>query len=82
MPKRGKDQIIAKILKTCQGDGANKTRVVYQANLNFQAANPYLELLTKNGLLEAVPGKSLIYKTTQKGEEVLKILKVVETIYF
>jgi predicted transcriptional regulator len=81
MPRRSKDQVIASILGTCQGDGVNKTKVVYHGYLNFQAANRYLELLIKNGLLEVASGKSPIYKTTQKGEEALKILKVLEAIY-
>jgi len=42
--------IISQILDICI-DGASKTKIVYQANLNFRIINPYLDLLTKNGLI-------------------------------
>jgi len=45
--KRSKDMIISQILDICI-NGASKTRIVYQANLNFRTINPYLEMLTKN----------------------------------
>ncbi len=66
MMKRSKYVIISQILKICEG-GANKTRIVYQANLNFRTVLPYLDLLIKNGLLEVTQGKSILYKTTDKG---------------
>ncbi len=69
--KRSKDVIISQILDICT-DGASKTRIVYQANLNFRTVNPYIDLLTKNGLLEISRGASITYKTTQKGIKMLK----------
>lgn len=78
--KRSKDQIIAEILTLCK-DGANKTRIVYQVNLNFDTANPRLDLLQKKGLLEAVHAGRTIYKTTPAGERILESLRVVEEIY-
>jgi predicted transcriptional regulator len=65
--KRSKPEIISEILEICR-DGANKTRIVYQANLNFRTINPYLNLLLKNHLIEASQGK---YKTTEKGANLL-----------
>ena len=54
MPKRRrKDQIIAQILATCQEESVNKTKVVYQASLNFRTVVPYLDQLITKGLLEA-----------------------------
>ncbi len=48
--------------------GASKTRVVYQANLNFLTVNPYLNNLIKNECIEAVhEGSRVVYKTTPKG---------------
>jgi predicted transcriptional regulator len=35
--KRSKDQIVLEILRECLEDGASKTRIVYQVNLNFKA---------------------------------------------
>ena len=48
--KRSRDMIISQILDICI-NGASKTRIVYQANLNFRTIGPYLELLTKNELI-------------------------------
>jgi len=80
MLRRSKDKIIADILEICLMPGAAKTQVVYQANLNFKTILPYLDLLTRGELLEAVPGKSTIYKTTAKGEMALKALRAIEEI--
>ena len=61
--RRSRDLIIAQILSLCQGDGAGKTRIVYQVNLNFKTANVHLDLLLKKGLLEAIPVEPIMYKT-------------------
>ncbi len=67
--KRNPDVVTAQILEIC-ADGANKTRVVYQANLNSVKGTQYLDSLTKSGFLEAIPdGSRFIYKTTPKGGE-------------
>ena len=78
MPRRSTDQIIAQILEVCLQPGVAITKVVYQSNLNFKTAKPYLNLLTGRGLLEAVPGKLTIYKTTLKGKRALKALRAIE----
>jgi predicted transcriptional regulator len=83
MPKkRSKDQITAQILRLCLGDGANKTQIVYRANLLFKTMIWYLDLLLENGLLDAIPGEhmNIIYKTTEKGERFLESLDEVEEI--
>jgi predicted transcriptional regulator len=80
MPKRSKDQIIAQILTTCR-EGASKTKVVYQVNLNFKTINPHLYLLIEKGLLEVIQGKFILYKTTTKGERALECLREIEEIY-
>jgi len=77
--KRRKDQVISQILALCLG-GVNKTKIVYQVNLNFKTANAHLDLLLKKGLLEATQGNSPIYKTTPKGEKALEILQKAEEI--
>ncbi len=64
--KRSRHMIISQILDICNG-GASKTRIVYQANLNFRTVNPYIELLTKNGLIENKSGRPVLYVTTDKG---------------
>jgi predicted transcriptional regulator len=66
MMKRSRNMIVSQILDICK-DGACKTRIVYQANLNFRTINPYIDLLTKNRLIEVKQGKNVSYKTTHKG---------------
>jgi predicted transcriptional regulator len=75
--KRSRDMIISKILDICQ-PGASKTKIVYQANLNFRTVNPYIDILTKNGLIETFRGSKVVYKTTEKG---IKMLKDFKSIY-
>ena len=55
--KRSKDAIITQVLDICV-DGASKTRIVYQANLDFRTVIPYIDLLIKNGLLESTRNSS------------------------
>ncbi len=76
--KRSKDMIISQILDICV-DGASKTKIVYQANLNFRTVNPYIELLTKNGLLETSIESTITYKTTQKGMKMLRDFKSIQS---
>ena len=65
--KRTNDLIASEILKICV-NGASKTRIVYQANLNFFSAKHYLDRFIERGLLEAIPeGSRIVYKTTPKG---------------
>jgi predicted transcriptional regulator len=68
--KRYKDQILAAILEACAGGGANKTQIVYESGLNFQAVVPYLELITRNGLAERIEGGMPRYKATAKRLEI------------
>jgi len=81
LQKRNKDQIKSQILALCQEDGANKTRIVYQVGLNFKTVKGYLDLLLEKGLLEAIPGERIMYKTTEKGERALESHKAIEAIY-
>ena len=67
--KRNPNVVTAQILEIC-ADGASKTRVVYQANLNAITGRQRLEDLVRNGFIEAIPdGSRFIYKTTAKGLE-------------
>jgi predicted transcriptional regulator len=71
--KRSRGEIVAQILDVCKA-GANKTRIVYLANLNFNTVNPYLETLIENDLLEVRPGEHVLYETTQKGSNLLETI--------
>jgi len=76
--KRSRDIIISKILDICT-DGANKTKIVYQANLNFRTINPYLEILTKNGMINAQKERNLVvYETTTRGLALLDNYKQIQ----
>ena len=67
MAKRSRHTIISQILDICRG-GASKTRIVYQANLNFRTVDPYIDLLIKNNLIEAKRGNRILYETTERGK--------------
>lgn len=76
--KRSRDMIISQILDICI-NGASKTRIVYQANLNFRTINPYLDLLTKNGLIDVKKEQTVIYETTPRGLGLLDSFKQIQS---
>ena len=78
MLKRSKHVIISEILDICK-DGANKTRIVYKANLNFKTVDPYIDLLIKNNLLEVKQEKNVLYETTDKGKRMLDDFKHIDS---
>jgi len=62
--KRRNDlDIVADILQVAQS-GAKKTRIVYQANLNFKIVKGYLQRLIDNEMLVHDPPR---YYTAEKG---------------
>ena len=77
--KRSRHEIVSKILKICI-NGASKTAIVYQANLNFRTVNPYLQTLIKNNLLEANQGKHILYKTTNEGMDLQETINQVNNV--
>jgi predicted transcriptional regulator len=78
MMKRSKYVILANILYICK-DGANKTRIVYLAKLNFINVNPYIDLLIKNNLIMIKQGRNVLYETTDKGISLLDNFKHVNS---
>jgi predicted transcriptional regulator len=68
--KRSRDEIISQILEICK-KGANKTQIVYKANLNFRSVNPYIDLLIKNKLIAIKDGRIVKYETTERGMNLL-----------
>jgi predicted transcriptional regulator len=71
MKRRDRMQIMVSILDTCTR-GANKTRIVYQVNLNFRTVNPYLSLLEEKGLIQVMDDETTLYKTTSKGLDLIE----------
>lgn len=71
--KRGRDRlfIIAEILDIAK-EGAQKTAIMYKANLSFRQLNSYMSILLETGLLKkATEKKEVLYHTTEKGFEYL-----------
>jgi len=72
--RRDKMEVIENILMVAQDPrGANKTKLVYQSNLNFNRLTAFLNYLLEKDLIEK-NGDENIYKTTVKGREFLKQL--------
>lgn len=75
--RRSRTQVICSILSEAL-EGANKTRLMYQCNLNFARFNHYLEELLDAGLIERSdgnPGSVVIYRATSSGRELLRVLR-------
>jgi predicted transcriptional regulator len=72
--KRSKSDIMLEVLNVCR-KGASKTRIVYRANLNFNTATPYIDLLSEKGLLNIIEGPGTLYETTPQGMEAIKTLR-------
>jgi len=75
--KRSREVIIADILDICS-NGASKTRIVYQANLNFRTVIPYLDLLTRIGMIKRFNNNPIIFKTTSNGIKLLDNLRSIQ----
>jgi predicted transcriptional regulator len=79
MKNRSRDMILSQILDVCTGRCVSKTRIVYQADLNFGAVNHYIELLTNNGLINTkTDSKPVVYETTSKGLALLHSYKKIQ----
>ncbi len=67
--KRDRAAIRLRILEICQEEGgANLTKIVYGANLNFKTVYSYLDELASNGMIMAAgPAGKWRYATTRKG---------------
>ena len=73
--RRSRIDITVDILKVAM-NGAKKTQIVYQANLNHNLAKKYIVLLTEQDLIKHQEG---IFTTTEKGrayQEMATVLKL------
>ena len=80
MSRRSRTQVIIDIL-TEASEGANKTRIMYRANLNFLRFKRYLSELLGKGLIAEVnnPGSGKVtYEVTEEGKALLEVLKKAE----
>jgi predicted transcriptional regulator len=71
MKYRSRTEIVSMILEAANG-GATKTRIMYRAFLSYAQLREYLSILIENNLVEYLEG-SQIYKTTEKGLNLLKM---------
>ena len=67
--RRNRIDITVDILKVAM-NGAKKTQIVYQANLNHNLAKKYIALLTEQDLIKQQEG---IFVTTEKGRTYQKM---------
>ncbi len=75
--KRSKETVIADILELCIS-GASKTRIVYRTNMNFKTAGSYIDKLISIGLLQIAIDDQTVYKTTERGREILRGIKSIQ----
>lgn len=76
MTRRSRVEVIIDILTEAL-KGANKTRIMYRANLNFLRFNCYLSEMLENGLLieENHDDGRVVYKVTKNGKALLETLR-------
>ncbi len=73
--KRTRFEIMVDILSSAN-EGANKTKIVYDAYINFKQANDYLNsLMDAELIIKDSDGDKTIYQTTDKGLEMLEKYK-------
>jgi predicted transcriptional regulator len=72
--KRSDMEINAAILQVAR-NGAKKSHIVYQANLNFKIGKKYLERLIHSGLLKEANGETHAFRTTAKGVDYLNYFR-------
>jgi predicted transcriptional regulator len=76
--RRDRLEVIKDVLKVADSpNGANKTRLVYMSNLNFNRLSVFLGFLLEKELLEKDEDEN-IYHITSKGREFLHQLDKTE----
>ena len=75
--KRGRLAIIAAILEATKSVNC-KTRIMLQANLNFDLLEKYLNIIVKIGLIQVNDQK---YELTKEGQDFLKRYKHLQERY-
>ena len=72
MKYRDRNEIIAQILESANGNRIRLTNIMYDVYLSHAMTREYLVLLIKQGLLEYLDGERT-FKTTDKGMDFLRI---------
>ncbi|MBC8521491.1 MAG: transcriptional regulator [Methanomicrobia archaeon] len=77
--RRTKIEVIRDVLEIVRkSEEVKKTEIVYGANLNFERASGILKWLIAGGFI--VSGSNR-YKITEKGEDILRELEKVATLF-
>ena len=77
MGRRSRIDVLIEILTEALNE-SSKTRIMYRCNLNYKCFNRYLKELLEKGLIvkiERSSRKTELYKTSEKGRELLQVLK-------
>jgi len=72
MKYRDRNEIIAQILESTNGDRVRLTKIMYDAYLSHGLTKEYVRLLIEKGLMEYLDGERT-FKTTDKGMNFLRI---------
>ena len=72
MKYRDKNEILAQILESANGNRIRLTKIMYDVYLSHATTRDYLVLLIKKGLIEYLYGERT-FKTTEKGMNFLRI---------
>ena len=72
MKYRDKNEIIAQILESANGNRVRLTKIMYDVYLSHAMSKEYLVLLIEKGLIEYLDGERT-FKTTVKGMNFLRI---------
>jgi predicted transcriptional regulator len=78
MGYRSRTEIVGQILKVANG-GATKTKIMYEAFLNFAQMKDYLKVLTEDDLL-SYDGQTHRFKTTKRGLQFLDKYNQIEAM--
>ncbi|NAL77446.1 winged helix-turn-helix domain-containing protein [Nitrososphaera sp. AFS] len=76
MKYRDRNEIIAQILQTANGNRVRLTKIMYDVYLSHSLTREYVRLLIERGLIEYLDGERT-FKTTEKGMNFLQIQKKV-----
>jgi predicted transcriptional regulator len=79
MKYRDRNEIIAQILKSANGNRVRLTKIMYDVYLSHITTKEYLVLLIEKGLIEYLDGDRT-FKTTEKGLYFLRIYNRVQEL--
>ena len=72
MKYRDRNEIIAQILQSANGNRVRLTKIMYDVYLSHSLTREYVRLLIEKGLMEYIDGERT-FKTTGKGMNFLQI---------